>query len=99
LPLAHAAQVGGAVVLPGTVCSLPTAQAFAGVQVGAFVVVEKVPLSHVVHERSLVVVPSSLTNVPAEHVVLPTQAVTLFASWSQVPLAHGDAEVSPPGQY
>ena len=47
-------------------------------QLVTFVLEVKVPLAHVVHVRSLVVVPVTLTRVPAEQVVQGTHAVAEF---------------------
>ncbi len=59
------------------------------VQDVALLVLVNVPLAHVLHALSVVLVPAVLTYVPATQTVQGSHTVALSASWSHEPEAQG----------
>ena len=59
----------------------------------------KLPLAHAAQVRSVVVVPSFVTWLPARQVVFTTQTVAGLPSLSQVPATHVVWGLVPPAQY
>jgi hypothetical protein len=79
--------------------NVPAAQFCQLVQDAAFALVEKLPLAHAEHTRSVVVLPFDTTYSPGWQVVRDVHAVAEFPSWSHVVVEHAAFGVVPPGQY
>jgi hypothetical protein len=60
-PATQSSHTGGAVVVPGWVCTVPAAQSFAPRHMDWFSPLVNVPAGQAVHSRSLLTVPAPLT--------------------------------------
>jgi hypothetical protein len=97
-PALHEEQTWFVVAVPAVLTYWPAGHAVYVVQLGAFVVSLNEPVAHAPQIRFVVVVPAVVIEVPAAQSAHGTHAVEALASESHVPLAHGVAGSTPPGQ-
>jgi hypothetical protein len=79
-PGSQSAHTGGAIMVAGAVCTVPGAHEPTGTHVVWLGPDVYVPLAHVPHARSFMVLPGTVTYSPATHVLYAVQAVAFVVS-------------------